>query len=132
MERPKETRRTFFKHSLAASAGLSMTPALIQGQSHASPRDNQRASRSPEWRNRQSEMAYRMYGSSGMMVSEIVQGTTRWDNDSYIRVFEAAFDRGVNYIDTAPAYQRGQAEKIVGKYLQQSGNRDHLFVSDKI
>ena len=132
MENPKETRRKFLKHGMAASAGLALTPALAKGNSHAGSSKSKRAPQSKEWRNKQSGMAYRMWGSTGMMVSEIVQGTTPWKDESYVRVFEGAFERGVNYIDTATAYSKGQAEILIGKYLKQSGNRDNIFLSNKI
>lgn len=85
-----------------------------------------------EWRNRQSGMSYRMFGSTGMMVSEIVQGTALWTEEEHVRVFEAAVERGVNYIDASPAYKKGVSEKLVGQYLKQSGKREQLFVSNKI
>ena len=132
MKKHKETRRKFFKHGIAASAGLALTPSLVKGDRHSNSSKNRRSPQPEEWRNKQSGMAYRMFGSTGMMVSEIVQGTTPWNDERFIGVFAAAFERGVNYIDTAPAYSRGQSEKLVGKYLRESGNRDKVFVADKI
>jgi len=67
-----------------------------------------------------------------MMVSEIVMGTTPWKDDSYIRIIETSVEKGINYIDTAPAYSQGEAEKVIGRYFQNSGNRDSLFLSSKI
>ena len=132
MKNQKETRRKFIKHGIAASAGLALTPSLTKGNSHSGLSKAKRSPNPEEWRNKQSSMAYRRFGATGMMVSEIVQGTTPWKDEQYIEVFAAAFERGVNYIDTAPAYSQGQAEKLVGQYLRESGNRDKVFVSDKI
>lgn len=77
-------------------------------------------------------MAYRPWGRTGMMVSELVQGTALWKDQSQLDSFATAFERGVNYIDMAPAYQGGESEKLLGRYLKESGNRDNLFISDKI
>ena len=109
-----------------------MTPALLKANKK-SP-DDQASANPPaqEWRNKQSDMSYRMYGNSGMMLSEIVQGTALWKDESYVKAFEVGYERGVNFIDTSPAYEQGKAEELVGSYLKRSGNRDNLFVSNKI
>ena len=41
-----------------------------------------------------------------------------------------AMDAGINVIDTAPGYENGYSEEIVGKAL--AGRRDRMFVIDKI
>ena len=41
-----------------------------------------------------------------------------------------AMDAGLNLIDTAPAYEQGYSEEIVGRALQ--GRREGMFVVDKI
>ena len=46
-----------------------------------------------------------------------------------IRTIEAALDLGVNWIDTAPFYGWGRAERIVGKALQ--GRRDKVYIFTK-
>lgn len=43
----------------------------------------------------------------------------------------AAFDRGINVIDTAPVYGFGRAEEIVGKALSEYGKRDEVVVATK-
>ncbi len=129
----KNSRRTFVRSVVASSVGLGVAPVTI-GREKSSPSDGQRvaAARPPEWRNRQPGMSYRMFGNTGMMVSEIVMGTTPWKDESYIRIIEASLDKGINYIDTAPAYSKGNAEKVIGKFLNESGRRDNLFLSSKI
>ena len=44
-------------------------------------------------------------------------------------IFQAAFDRGVNYVDTARVYMQGRNESIVGKALK--GYRDQVFLATK-
>ena len=68
----------------------------------------------PEWRNRQEEMFYRRLGRTGLMVSELVYGTER-NNPDNIRPVEIAFERGINYFDTAPSYNKGLAEATLAK-----------------
>jgi len=42
---------------------------------------------------------------------------------------KAAFDLGVNYVDTARRYMNGRNEEIVGKALK--GRRDRVYVATK-
>ena len=67
-----------------------------------------------------------------MMLSEVVQGTALWKDESFVQAFEVGYERGVNFIDTSPAYTNGQAKKLVGSYLKRSGKLNKLFVSNKI
>ena len=51
--------------------------------------------------------------------------------DECVRTVQRALDAGLNLIDTAPGYEDGYSEQIVGRAL--AGNRrDHIFVIDKI
>lgn len=51
------------------------------------------------------------------------------DESEAIRTIEAALDLGVNWIDTAPFYGWGRAERIVGKALE--GKRDKVYIFTK-
>jgi aryl-alcohol dehydrogenase-like predicted oxidoreductase len=51
------------------------------------------------------------------------------DESEAIRTIEAALDLGINWIDTAPFYGWGRAERIVGKALQ--GRRDKVYIFTK-
>ena len=46
---------------------------------------------------------------------------------SEVGVFRAAFDAGVNYVDTARVYMGGKNEQIVGEALK--GYRDKVYVA---
>jgi aryl-alcohol dehydrogenase-like predicted oxidoreductase len=47
-----------------------------------------------------------------------------------VRTVRRALDAGLNLIDTAPAYEDGYSEQIVGKALE--GRRDGVFLVDKV
>jgi aryl-alcohol dehydrogenase-like predicted oxidoreductase len=51
------------------------------------------------------------------------------ENDS-IQIIHAALDAGINFIDTANAYNAGQSEIIVGKAL--TGRRDKVILATKV
>ena len=67
-------------------------------------------------------MEYRRLGSSGLKVSEVGLGSNnfgwRLDEQSSIRVIEHALDVGINFIDTADVYGRGQSEEFIGKAVK--------------
>ena len=83
-----------------------------------------------EWRNRVSGMAYRRLGRTNYMISEVVCGGNTIAPDNYWHV-EEAIERGLNYIDTAPAYGKGKSELGYAKVIAGS-KRDRVFVNTKV
>jgi aryl-alcohol dehydrogenase-like predicted oxidoreductase len=51
------------------------------------------------------------------------------DHDDSIRIIHRALDAGINFIDTADVYSRGESEKIVGKSLE--GRRGEVILATK-
>ncbi len=84
-------------------------------------------------------MQFRPLGKSGINASVVALGTwvtgggTVWGQDSddaeSIRTIEAALDSGINFIDTAPAYGFGRAEKVIGKAIKH--RRDQVILATK-
>ena len=85
----------------------------------------------PEWRNRQERMSYRRLGRTGLMVSELAYGTER-NNPDNLRPIEIAFERGINYFDTAPSYNKGLAEATLAKVFNSPSKRDKAFIATKV
>lgn len=52
------------------------------------------------------------------------------DHDESIRIIHKALDAGINFVDTADAYSRGESEEIVGKALK--GRRDSVVLATKL
>ena len=81
-------------------------------------------------------MRYRQIGSSDLTVSEIGLGS--WltygggvGNEQARACVDAAFDVGINFIDTANVYARGAAEEFLGEALQ-SRPRDSYVLATKL
>ena len=53
------------------------------------------------------------------------------DHDDSIRIIHRALDAGINFIDTADVYGRGESEEIVGKALA-GGRREHVILATKV
>jgi aryl-alcohol dehydrogenase-like predicted oxidoreductase len=81
-------------------------------------------------------MQLRSLGTTGVKVSPLCLGAMmfgEWgnpDHDESIRILHAALDAGVNFIDTADVYSRGESEEIVGKALK--GKRDSIVLATKV
>ncbi len=84
-----------------------------------------------EYRNRQAGMAYRRLGRTGLMVSEVGSGGDPIVPGNFEHL-NAALERGLNYLDMAPAYHRGQTEEAYGKLLSGSHKREKVFLTTKI
>ena len=79
-------------------------------------------------------MEYRNLGRSGLKVSPLCLGTMmfgeRTDYAESSRIVGSARAAGVNFIDTADAYAKGESEKIVGKLI--ASDRDHWVLATKV
>jgi aryl-alcohol dehydrogenase-like predicted oxidoreductase len=52
--------------------------------------------------------------------------------ETLVGTLRRALDAGLNLIDTAPGYEKGYSEQIVGEALREYGRRDSIFLVDKI
>lgn len=81
-------------------------------------------------------MQRRTLGNTDLQVSPITLGGLFTSDlgggvDATVRVLERAFDLGINFIDTAPAY--ANSEQTLGKALRQVANTpDNLVISTKL
>ncbi|HSN19653.1 MAG TPA: aldo/keto reductase [Usitatibacter sp.] len=79
-------------------------------------------------------MEYRYLGCSGVKVSPLCLGTMmfgdRTDAAEAGRIVAAAREAGVNFIDTADVYTKGESERIVGKLI--AADRDRWVLATKV
>jgi len=82
-------------------------------------------------------MDNRSLGRTGVSVSPLCLGAMMFgawgetDHDESIRIIHRALDAGINFIDTADVYSRGESEEIVGKALA-GGKRDNVVLATKV
>jgi aryl-alcohol dehydrogenase-like predicted oxidoreductase len=80
-------------------------------------------------------MKHRTLGRTGIKVSPYCLGAMMFgaignpDHDDSVRIIHKALDAGINFVDTADAYSRGESEEIVGKALK--GRRDDVVLATK-
>jgi predicted aldo/keto reductase-like oxidoreductase len=108
------SRRVFLSRSALASVGLGFFPLTSSAQ------------RLP-----QAGVEVRRYiplGNTGMKMSDISFGGSRLGagEENLVR---HAFDRGINYFDTAESYTGGESESTIGNALH--GKRDKVYITSK-
>ena len=80
-------------------------------------------------------MDHRTLGRTGVQVSPLCLGAMMfgdWGNKDHQesnRIIETALEAGINFIDTADVYSRGESEEIVGKAIK--GRRDDIVLATK-
>ncbi len=79
-------------------------------------------------------MQYRQLGRSGLKVSPICLGTMMFggptDEATSTRIVAKAREAGVNFIDSADAYNKGGSEQVVGRAI--SNNRPNWVLATKL
>lgn len=79
-------------------------------------------------------MEYRKLGGASVKVSPICLGTMnfgdRTDFATAGEIVASAFDAGINFIDTADVYVKGESERIVGKLIAKQ--REHWVLATKV
>lgn len=84
-------------------------------------------------------MRYETLGSTGLKVSQMCLGTwgiggagwDEYDEDTRLDAIRSALEQGVNFIDTAPGYNGGAAERLVGRALRDMGARGDVYIATK-
>jgi aryl-alcohol dehydrogenase-like predicted oxidoreductase len=123
-------RREFIRKSSLAAISVPVIGNLASEKTNYIE-TGQNKTVTPEWRNKQEGMSYRQLGRTGLMVSELVYGTER-NNPDNIRPVEIALERGINYFDTAPSYNKGLAEATLAKVFNTPAKRDNAFIATKL
>jgi len=81
-------------------------------------------------------MELRLLGRTGVQVSSLCLGAMmfgEWgnpDHDESIRIIHRALDAGINFVDTADVYSRGESEEILGRALKD--RRDSIVLATKV
>src|SRR5680860_1397200 len=81
-------------------------------------------------------MLYRPFANTNKQISALGMGCMRFENpddiDAMAAVVLRAFEKGVNYIDTAPFYCKDKSETIVGTAVREmKKNGRKFYISTK-
>ncbi|MCW5626358.1 MAG: aldo/keto reductase [Burkholderiales bacterium] len=79
-------------------------------------------------------MEYRALGRSNLKVSPLCLGTMMFGDRTDVaeseRIVKSARDAGINFLDTADQYSKGESERIVGKIIR--AERDAWVLATKV
>lgn len=84
-------------------------------------------------------MKYRRLGNTGLIVSEVALGSMQFGGkmnmgnlgqEETSKLVKLALDRGINFIDTADVYSRGESETLLGHALK--GIREEIVLATKV
>lgn len=79
-------------------------------------------------------MEYITIDGAGKRISRLIKGTDYFVHDAYEKVaanMDAFLSIGGNTVDTAHIYCGGQSEEVLGRYMQDRGNRDEIVILTK-
>jgi uncharacterized protein len=109
------SRRAFLRRGALASFGVGLFPFTGRAQQRPHTRAEVRR--------------YVPLGRTGIQISDISFGASRL-NAGEEAIVQHAFERGINYFDTAESYSGGDSERTMGNALR--GKRDKVYVTSKV
>lgn len=82
-------------------------------------------------------MENKLFGKTGKKISKIGLGTwqlgAKWgepfNEEEALKILDATYQTGINFIDTADIYNDGMSEKIIGQYIK--NHRNHFYITTK-
>jgi aryl-alcohol dehydrogenase-like predicted oxidoreductase len=81
-------------------------------------------------------MEYRSLGRTGVQVSVLCLGTGNFgamtSEETARQIMQAALDAGINLFDTGDSYSNGKSERIIGRFLKETGQRERVILATKV
>lgn len=77
----------------------------------------------------QPKIIYRTLGRTNLRIPIVSFGVMNSDSPDLIN---RALDMGINHLDTAHVYLRGNSERVIGEVLERRGDRDKVYVTTKM
>ena len=81
-------------------------------------------------------MEYRKLGRSGVMVSPLCLGTMNFggttDETESFAIMQRAVEAGINFFDSANVYNKGESERVTGKFLKENNLRERVVLATKV
>lgn len=80
-------------------------------------------------------MEYRYLGRTGLKVSELCLGTQTFGwvtgKEEAFAILDRFVNAGGNFFDSADSYNKGESERIFGKWISRHGHRSSLVIATK-
>lgn len=75
------------------------------------------------------KIVYRTLGRTGLRIPVVSFGVMNSDSPDLI---QRAMDMGINHLDTAHVYLRGNSERVIGEVVENAGVRDKVIIATKM
>ena len=75
------------------------------------------------------KVIYRTLGRTNLRISIVSFGVMNSDSPDLLK---RALDAGINHLDTANVYLRGNSERVIGEVLERRGNRNKVHLATKM
>jgi predicted aldo/keto reductase-like oxidoreductase len=116
MTRRGISRRQFIERTAVGVVTVGLGAPLLRGETHD---DNEE----------RAKIVYRTLGRTKLRLPVVSFGVMNSDSPDLVR---KALDMGVRHLDTAHVYLRGNSEKVIGRILEERGDRDKVCVGTKM
>jgi len=81
-------------------------------------------------------MEYRYLGKTGVRVSSLTLGCGNFGDmtseETAQRLMQMAIDNGINLFDTGDSYVGGESERIIGRFLKATDQRERVLIATKV
>ncbi|MDA3900288.1 MAG: aldo/keto reductase [Spirochaetes bacterium] len=81
-------------------------------------------------------MKYKSFGRTGVQVSPLCLGCMNFGSSTNEKaaqaIVDSSIDAGINFIDTANAYNGGKSEELLGVSLKNNKKRDRIVLATKV
>lgn len=121
MESNDVGRRDFLKKSVLAGASLGSMSGLSAAQ------DGENKPAEPE---KEKKVPRRELGGTGKKIPILLFGCSQVFDPKYDKMLHRGFKEGVDYLDTALIYERGQSHKTLAPFVKQV-KRENVWITSK-
>ena len=120
-------RRSFLKKTALASASLGAMSSIAAAQD---PDQKGSAGKKDEPPKAAKKVPRRQLGNTGQTIPILLFGGSMTFDPKYDKMLHRGFKEGVDYIDTALVYARGQSHKTIAPFVKQVG-REKVWLTSK-
>ena len=121
MESKDVGRRDFLKKSVLAGASIGSMSGLSDAQ------DSENKALEPE---KEKKVPRRELGGTGKKIPILLFGCSQAFDPKYDKMLHRGFKEGVDYLDTALVYERGQSHATLAPFIKQV-ERENLWITSK-
>ena len=121
MESKDVGRRDFLKKSVLAGASIGSMSGLSGAQ------DSENKPVEPE---KEKKVPRRELGGTGKKIPILLFGCSQAFDPKYDKMLHRGFKEGVDYLDTALVYERGQSHKTLAPFVKQV-KRENVWITSK-